>query len=81
VDSLCFKSGFIPTEPSAFWNLYCWEAGLQIVLEMSGGVLEQLDWGLNLITDRIVTFQQNTENAINIICKNDVSAIIWEGEI
>ena len=47
---------------------------------MGGGVLEQLDWGLNLITDIIVTFQQNMEHAIDIICKNDVSAMIWEGK-
>lgn len=62
-------------------DLYCREAGFQIALGMGGGVLEQLDSGLNLITDRIATFQQNTENAINIICKNDVSAVLWEGEI
>lgn len=67
-------------ETSALWNSYCWEAALQIVLEMGGGVLEQLDWGLHLITDIIVTFQQNMENAIDIICKNDVSAMIWEGK-
>lgn len=47
---------------------------------MGGGVLEQLDWGLHLITDIIVTFQQNMENAIDRICKNDVSAMIWEGK-
>jgi len=47
---------------------------------MGRGVLEQLDWGLNLITDRTVTFQQNMENAIDIICKSDVSAMIWEGK-
>lgn len=75
-----FNPRFTPKEPSAFWNSYCWEPRLWIVLELGGGVLEQLDWGLNLITDRIVTFQQNTENAINITCKNDVSAVIWEGE-
>lgn len=66
-----------PKETSALWNSHCWEATLHIVLETGGGVLEQLDWGLNLITDRIVTFQQNLENAIDIICKNDVSAMIW----
>jgi hypothetical protein len=47
---------------------------------MGGGVLEQLNWRLNLITDRIVTFQQNMENAIDRICRNDVSAVIWEGK-
>lgn len=80
VDSAYFHSRFTPREPSAFWNSYCWDSSLRIVLELGGGVLEQLDWRLNLITDRIVTFQQNTEDAINITCKNDVSAVIWEGE-
>lgn len=69
-----------PKETSALWNSYCWEAALKIVLEMGGGVLEQLDWGLHLITDIIVTFQQNMENAIDRICKNDVSAMIWKGK-
>lgn len=80
MDSTHFNSRFTPKEPSAFWNSYCREASLWIVWELGGGILEQLDWGLNLITDRIVTFQQNTENAINITCKNDVSAVPWEGE-
>lgn len=65
---------------SALWNSYCWEAALKIVLEMGGGVLEQFDWGLNLITNKIVTFQQNMEHAIDIICRSDVSAMIWEGK-
>lgn len=80
VDSVHFHSRFTPREPSAFWNSYRWDSSLRIVLELGGGVLEQLDWRLNLITDRIVTFQQNTEDAINTTCKNDVSAVIWEGE-
>ena len=70
----------MPKETSALWNSGCWEAAFIIVSEMGGGVLEQLDWGLNLITDRIVAFQLNMENAIDIICKNDVSAMIWEGK-
>lgn len=56
------------------------EAALKTVWEMGGGVLEQFGWGLNLITNRIVTFQQNMENAIDIICKSDVSAMKWEGK-
>lgn len=80
-----FNLQLTPRETSAFWtsalwNSYCWEAALKIVLEMGGGVLERPDWGLNLITDRIVTFQQNMENGMDIICKNDVSAVIWEGK-
>lgn len=70
----------MPKERAALWNSRCWAAALQIVLEMGGGVLEPLDWGLNLITDSTVTFQQNMENAMDIICKNDVSAMIWEGK-
>lgn len=74
-----FNLWLTPKETSALWNSYCWEAALK-TLKMGGGVLAQHSWGLNLITDRIVTFQQNMENAIDIICKSDVSAMIWEGK-
>lgn len=38
-----FNLWLTPKETSALWNSYCWEAALKIVLEMGGGVLEQLD--------------------------------------